>query len=175
MKNIVFRIVTWISIIGLGTYTLIEHYNKPKTAYIIIQDAYNQFDLKKEMEKKFIAIKNAKQKVLDSLAFELNLSAKTIDEKKGSNKYNETIYNRKREEFYQRRQSVQEDNNQLSKQYDQEILSQLNQYVSDYGKENHYEYIFGNDGNGSLMHADDALNVTRQIVQYINERYKGRK
>jgi outer membrane protein len=175
MKNKLIWIITWITIIGLGTYVIVDHYNKPKTAYIIIQEAYGKFDLKKDLEKKFIATKNKRQKILDSLTFELKLLTKAMDEEKGANKDKENLHNRKQAEFYQRRQTFEQDNNQLSKQYDQEILSQLDQYVSDYGKENHYEYIFGNDGNGSLMHADDALNVTKQVVQYINDRYKGKK
>jgi len=165
MKNKIVWTITWISIMGLGAYILIDHYNKPKTAYIIIQEAYSQFELKKELEKKFVSTKNTRQKTLDSLAFELKLLTKSIDSEHGKNKDKENSYNKKREAFYQRRQTFEEDNTQLSKQYDQEILSQLDQYVSDYGKENHYEYIFGNDGNGSLMHADDALNITKQVVQ----------
>jgi len=62
----------------------------------------------------------------------------------------------------------------LSAQYDKEILAQLNQYVRDFGAKNNYEYIFGNDGNGSLMYAQESNDLTRQVTEYINQKYAGK-
>ncbi len=178
MTNKVMWIVTWVVIIGVISFLFIQQGNKPKTGFILISDVYGSFDLKKQLEQKFTITKNARQKIVDSLAFELKLLAKKIDaekSEKSKSKTEEELYNTKRQEFYQRTQSFNEDNKELTKQYDQEILSQLNQYVKDYGKENNYQYIFGNDGNGSLMHAQEANNITKEIIEYINDKYKGKK
>lgn len=175
MKGVSMWVITWVAIISIAAFLIAEYGNRPKTGYIVIQEVYARFDLKKELEKKFELTKNTRQKVLDSLAFELKMLAKKIDSEKGKNREDEISYNRKREEFYQRRQTFSEDNDQLSRQYDQEILSQLNQYVSDYGKENNYKYIFGNDGNGSLMHAEESENITKEIIEFINKKYRGVK
>ena len=175
MNNKITLIITWIALIGLGIFTIREHYNKPKMAFISIQETYNRFELRKELETKFIAVKNIRQKVLDSLIVDLQILAKKTEEEKGKNKIWENLYNKKQEEFSIRSQNYKDQNAQLSKEYDQEILSQLNQYISDYGKENNFQYIFGNDGNGLLMHADSCFNVTNRVIEYINEKYKGKK
>jgi outer membrane protein len=70
---------------------------------------------------------------------------------------------------------LEEDNQVQTKKYDEEIITQLNQYVQDYGKEMGYAYIYGNNGEGSLMYADDARVITREMIEYVNNRYKGVK
>ena len=162
------------AIAAIAILLFVEHLNRPKLGYIIISEVYSKFELKKQLEHKFLSAKANRQKVLDSLGFDLRLLAKRIDAAKGKDRKDEDFYNSKREEFYRRTQMMEEDNNALSKQYDTEIFNQLNQYVRDYGKEFHYQFIFGNDGNGSLMHGEDDLNVTDDVVKYINRKYSGR-
>lgn len=161
--------------IGLVGWNIYQHLSIPRTAYILIQEVYNGFDLKKETEKKFLHTKNARDKVLDSLALEVQLLGKKIEAEQEKNTETINQFNTKREEYYQRRKTYEEDNNALSKQYDQEILTQLNQYVKDFGNEHNYTYIFGNDGNGSLMYGKDAKNVTPEVIEYINDKYRGIK
>jgi len=157
---------------GYITFSYIE---KPKTAYIFIPEVFEKFELKKDLEHKFLNTKNVRQKVLDSLAMQLRLLATKLDQEKIITKENETLYNNAREDFYKKRQTFEEDNKQLSREYDNEILTQLNQYVKDYGQENNYKYIYGNDNNGSLMYAEENLNISKEIIKYINKKYKGVK
>ncbi|HZK64303.1 MAG TPA: OmpH family outer membrane protein [Puia sp.] len=171
-KSAFFFALLFLLSLGWGIYM---HFSAPKTAFIIIQDVYNGYDMKKEMEKKFNQTKDARQKILDSLAFELNILGKKVQDEHEKNPANLEQFKSRREEYLQRKQNSEEDNNQLSKQYDQEILTQLNQYVKDYGKENGYTYIFGNDGNGSLMYAKEGKDISKQVIEYINEKYKGVK
>jgi len=168
-------IIVLLIVIGLMAVEAYHYFTTSKTAYVLIGEVYNKFDLKKELEKKLEFTKNARQKISDSLAFDLKLLAKKIDDDKAKNEQDVKLYNLKREEFVEKKRRLEEDNNTLTKQYDQEILTQLNQYVKDYGKENHYTYIHGNDGNGSLMYADESKNITEKVIEYINKKYKGEK
>lgn len=147
--------------------------NPEKTAFITIQDVYSNFDMKKEMEKKYTSVKNARDKILDSLNLELKILAGKIENSSKKDEAKMEDFNLKRDEFLQRKKSYEEDNDALSKKYDQEILSQLNQYVKDFGGKNGYTYIYGNDGNGSLMYANDERNITKEVVAFINDKYKG--
>lgn len=36
-----------------------------------------------------------------------------------------------------------------------------------------YRYIFGAEGSGVLMYADERNNITKEVIEYINARYKG--
>lgn len=145
----------------------------PKTGFIIIQEVYNGFDMKKETEQKYSKTKMARDKILDSLDLELKILARKIEQEQQKNRNSIDQFNIKRDEFLQRKQTYEEDNTALAKQCDQEILTQLNQYVKDFGKKNHYTYMFGNDGNGALMYADDVKDITKDVTAFINRKYKG--
>jgi Skp family chaperone for outer membrane proteins len=49
----------------------------------------------------------------------------------------------------------------------------MNQYVKDFGSKYGYTYIFGADGSGFLMYSLEANNITKEVKEYINSRYKG--
>ncbi len=166
-------LVFFVIVVVLSAFVIYQWQSAPKTGFVIIQDLYNSFEMKKEMEKKYKTVKVARDKILDSLAFELKTIANQIQSEKEKNKETINKFEIKREEYFKRKQTFEDDNEALSKQYDQEILTQLNQYTKDYGTAHNYTYVFGNDGNGSLMYADEKNNITKEVVSFINSKYKG--
>lgn len=76
-------------------------------------------------------------------------------------------------EYRLKQQQFTEDNALLTQQYQEQISNQLNQYLKDFTAANEYDYIFGATGDGSLMGAKDAYNVTDLVLNYANQRYKG--
>ncbi|HEY4798223.1 MAG TPA: OmpH family outer membrane protein, partial [Bacteroidia bacterium] len=117
-----------------------------------------------------------KQKhLLDSVAFELQMEDKALQSSAHPDKNNVLDFMRKKDEYTDRLKKFQKDNDEITHNYNQQILSQMNQYVQDYGKENGFTYIFGNDNNGSLMYAQDAQNVTKEVIKYLNQHYAGKK
>ncbi len=146
-----------------------------KTGYVIILDVYNQFSMKKELQKKYESSHSARKKIVDSLAMAVRMLAQKIQAEKVRDTSDIRIFNEKRMEYFERKHMIAQDDSAQMKQYDESILNQINQYVKDYAKENHYKYIFGNGGNGDLMAADESENITAAVTQYINERYEGKK
>ena len=169
-KLTLFLFVLLASVIA---WIIINQKQPPKTGFVYIQEVYNGFEMKKEQEKKFLQVKNARDKILDSLELELKILGAKIDSEKEKNKTTIEIFTTKRGEYLTRKKNYEEDNDALSKKYDKEIISQLNQYVKDYGEKNGYTYIWGNDGNGSLMYANELNNVTKEIIVFINRKYRG--
>jgi outer membrane protein len=168
--------LTWIAIGGfliIGAYLVYERMNKPRLGFIVIQQVFEGFSMKKEYENKFTAVKNARLKILDSLQLQLKLVANKLDQQNEKKQEDILEFKNGRDIFMQRKEQFENDNATLSAQYDQEILTQLNQYVKDFGEKNGYTYIFGNDGNGSLMYAEADNDLTKQIIEYVNGRYKG--
>ena len=169
-------IILYILVILMATYMGYEHFSqKTKMGYIVIQDVYNQFGLKKDLQRKYETSNKARKRLMDSLAMEVRMIGQKIDAEKGKDTSDIRLFKTKRMEYFERKQSIAQDDSAQMKQYDEQILTQLNQFVKDYGKENHYMCILGNGGNGALMQADESINITAQITQYINERYEGKK
>lgn len=156
-------------------YMGIQALSQPKTGFVIISELYNGFEMKKEMEQKYLGVKKARDKILDSLTLELKGLSQKIETEQEKNPNTIKEFTTKRTDYLQRKQAYEADNTALSQKYDQEILTQMNQYVKDYGAANGYTYVFGSDGNGALMYAKDANNITKQVIEYINSKYKGIK
>jgi outer membrane protein len=167
-----FVIILIVALISVNLYT---HFTKPKLALIEIQKVYDAFDLKKELETKFKSVQNQRKKVLDSLELELKLMYASFDKDIKKDDPRVTTFNVKKNYFIQKQQLTQEDDQALSQQYDKEILLQLSQYVKDFGKEKGYTYIFGTDGNGSVMYAHESVDISVDVISYINNKYKGLK
>ena len=70
MINKILWVIVFAYIIVLSVLT---YQNRSKTGYIIIEEVYNKFDLKKELEKQFNSIKTERKKILDSLELDLKL------------------------------------------------------------------------------------------------------
>lgn len=143
-----------------------------KVGYILIQKVYLKFDYKKELEAKFKMVNEKRASILDSMELELKvlygqLQQSTPDEKQLA------LFKVRKKEFLEKKNLFEEENAQMSKQFDEQIIKQLNQYVKNYGDENGYKFIYGSDGSGNIMYADSTLDISDKIVEYINKQYSG--
>jgi outer membrane protein len=157
--------------IALGWVVLSNGNSEQSTAYIEVAKVYDSFKMKKELEAKFTNVEQYRKSVLDSLELELQLMATTYEQTKSEDV--KTSYLVKKQEYLGKKKQFEEDNAMVSQQYTEEIFQQLNQYITEYGKEHGYQYIFGAEGSGSLMYANDSENITEEITSYVNEKYSG--
>jgi len=158
------KFLIWIvinSVIGVCViaYLVIRNIEKPDQAFVINQELFAGFNGRSELNQKLEYVKERHKQVLDSLFVQM----KNEKDEEGLKSLSE-----KSRKFIS-------DEQELSERYTQQIWKQINAYVNDYGKENDYEMIFGANGSGSLMYAREAVNVTDEVLEYINKRYEGEK
>lgn len=150
---------------------------KSQTAYVDIKKVFNNFEMKKELEAKYKVTQQKRDKILDSLEVNLRVISKHLNDQKASaKKLEESLivqFEAKRREYLNVKKRFQEDNAALSRQYDSQILEQINQYITEYGKKNNYDFIYGADGSGTLMYSNDKYNLSEEICVFINNKYKG--
>ena len=171
----VFIISAVAAILLQGVVTFIWLSARPKTAYINTESVYNSFDLKKKLERDLKETQSARQALLDSMRLQLEmLSLQLQQEDKKSDELLASRFNQMRENYFAKQREFEESNNALADQYTGQVWSQLNTYIKEFGANEDYEYIFGASGDGSLMYADDAVNVTDEISAFVNNRYQGR-
>lgn len=142
-------------------------------AFVELQSVFNEFEMTKQYKGKLETVLNARKSIADSL--QLNLTAQSKMLKQVNNKNDEKVQNflYEKEVYLEKMKQFQEDNVALKRQYDGEINKQLNQYIKEYGEKKGYRYIFGAEGSGVLMYADERNNITKEVIEYINARYKG--
>lgn len=158
-----------------GVFTLIwSSVRKNKTAYIKTEQVYNGFGLKKRLETDLKKTVDIRQHLLDSLRLQLDLfSMQLQDKNKKADSNLVNSFSSMRENYFRRQEEFRQSNESLAKQYTDQVWAQLNQYLADYGHQKGYEYIFGANGDGALMFADDAVNITDDVSAYVNTRFNG--
>jgi outer membrane protein len=146
-----------------------------KVGFVKIQQVFAGFNYKKELENNLKSVSLKRKNILDSLELELKILAKQIklDRKLDNKKAAE--FEAKKEVYLSKKKNFEDDNEQMVKQYDENIIKQLNQYVRDYGEKNKYQFIYGADGTGNLMFADSTYDLTNKVIEYVNERFNGGK
>jgi len=159
-----------IAILSMGV-SLYLFATAPQNAYIDIPKVYEAFLLKKELAAKFENTRNARQQVLDSLKLKLQVLKHHIDDPGSENEQKE--YQQILQEYYSQEERFAQDNQTQSNQYNDQVITQLNQYVADFGEKNNYDIIFGANSDGSIMYAKNVHDISEDIISYINMRYEG--
>jgi outer membrane protein len=167
-------IVILVLIVGLTAFFFFSKGKSGKTAWVDLPKVHSEFLLKKELEAKFIKTEQTRKAIVDSMEFELQVLARQINSNKGNDKKQMAVYQIKREQYVEKKEALELDNVNMQEQYNNQIMTQINQYMKDFGKQNGYEYIFGANGTGMLMYADEAKDVTTEAIEFINEKYKGK-
>jgi|SRR6185312_5108891 len=172
IKN--YLIILLIMLTTASIYFNYRSYSKEtKLGYIDIQGVFNEFNMKKDMQKKLVMGTSGIKARLDSMRLGLQAEKARLDAMKNPPKEDVGIFYQKREEYYMGSKNFENMKDSLTKQYDKQILGQLNQYVQEYGKANGYTYIFGSDQNGSIMYAGQGEDLTAEVIKYLNSKYAG--
>ena len=161
--KLILLIITLLTITTLINVLFVS--KKDKTGYILLNDVFEKFEMSKEYSSKIESIENKRMAILDSLKLEV-VKAEKISPK--DLEYSQQLYFYKKQEF-------EKSNEQVRTQLNEQIWTQLNQYVNDYGKENGYSYIYGANGDGSIMYVNEKLNLTSELITFVNRKYKGKK
>ncbi len=155
-----------IVLVGLTSFMVYKR--SFKYQWINTYKVYNEFDLKKQFQKKSETIFLHRKMILDSLELEIKYLYTNLNE---GDKSLFTDFELKKKRYLAKKHQFDEDNIELEKQYNEQILTQLNQYLVDYSKENDIEMLLGADGKGTIIYADDKYDVTEDVVRYVNQKF----
>lgn len=147
-----------------------------KTAYVELKKVFDGFQMKSDLERKYKDTEKLRARILDSLSINLKVMSKHFNEIGDKRKITDSEweqYNYRKEELMNLSRKYQEENLNLSQQYDKQILERMTQYVIEFGKQHDYDMIYGADGNGTLMYARQENNISDEIIEFINNKYRG--
>ncbi len=158
------KIVQWVLVIwllGITVFMVMAYSSKP-AAYVDLNQVYQNFDLTKELTEKYDHVKSLRKIHLDSLEVEI------LKLDKESEKYNKyaSLYGSYQQDYTQEIE-------RLGLQYDDQIWKQINTYVKDFGSHSKYDIILGVKGEGQVMYGAQDLDVTDEMLTYINKKYEG--
>ncbi|MGD1847898.1 MAG: OmpH family outer membrane protein [Salibacteraceae bacterium] len=157
----------------LGATLFLGACSDPKTGYVDNVALYNQFELKQELEGRYLAYKQQTEKELDSIKVELKALATTLDNSEDKAPEQVREFNRIRQQFLERQNRIQQEEEELSNAYTEQVWEHLNTYLREYGEENEFAYILGGSGQGNIMYSSEQNDMTNELVDYVNKKYRG--
>lgn len=115
-------------------------------------------EMKRIGEKEF----NLKKIVLDSLYTKLQSPIISEIEKK-------TVM----QQFIQKKEALQEFNQDFAREESYKIWTRIYSYTIDFSKEKKYQLIIGSENKRPVLYATESIDVTNELLAYINKKYEG--
>lgn len=165
MKNSRYIILIILLLLTVIVFLYVKKENT-EVVYVRLEEVYDKFNMKTELERQFKSVEIKRKNLIDSLEFQ----AKQVQINGTKEQYGDAV-----ELYVQKRRELENANDELSKQFDEQIWKQLNSYCKEFGKENNFKYVLGTDGSGTIMYADENNDVTQKLIDFINKRYNGGK
>jgi outer membrane protein len=87
-------------------------------------------------------------------------------------KLSEELLKTKQQQFMQYQQALEQKAQQESGKIREKIISEVNSYLKEFGESHSYKFILGATANGSLVYANQAYDVTDDVINGLNQKYQ---
>ena len=141
-----------------------------KEGYIDMIKLNDQFELKIDLQNDLDQELKKGHQIIDNLKLEIqrvyNDSLTLGNDRFITIKQLQTDIEAKTYEYAQKEQ-------ELTEKYNAQILTQLNEYLKQFGEENNIDILFGASGQGTLLYGKEKYDLTEQCIAFVNGKYKG--
>ena len=101
------------------------------------------------------------QQRIDSLGTELQSLTKT----------SVAFRNVKEQQLLHYREAVQQQAQRENQRMTQAVLSEINAYIKQYGKQHNYTFILGATDTGNIVYAAEGTDISEDVLKGLNEQY----
>lgn len=150
-------------IIVVALINYLQSNNQEDIAYINNIQLFNSFNMTKDIKTLEEAKINAQGKELDSL-YALLQSKKDKESVSLKNIQQQIAYKSK---------SFQELQDDYTHNLSKNVWNRLHIYIKEYAQAHNLKIILGTSGNGNVMFAEEAIDITNQILEFSNKKYEG--
>jgi outer membrane protein len=163
----------------IGGYTLYKTMKISEVKYVRSADLIYGYVGMKEAQEKQQSVKESQNARLDTLQMDFQL---------GVNQYNKDYATLSKQERETREKLLTLQQNNLE-QYSRKIeniikeqdlkltegvLNQVNAFVEEYAKAKGYDLILGTTTSGNILYAKHDMDITKEVLEALNEHYKGK-
>jgi Skp family chaperone for outer membrane proteins len=154
----------------LVSLSILTFSSKDKTiSYIDLRKVYDNFQLKSELESKFKTETSISQDRIESIDLLLDSIENKFEE--GNLEFSQA--NQISRNLNTERQNLQFGIEQLQLKYDQQINSQLQSYLNEFGEQQDVKLLLALDKDATILYEDSTLNLSDQAIEFINKKYNG--
>lgn len=166
--------VFYLGCIGVLCWAVFFRSNEQKFGYIDVKKVFSEFQLKKDLEKKYTDQMSGKKKKIDDMSFELQQMGIELESSSKPDQKKMNDFVTKRKQYMELVKIYDDENSKINSEYDEQIIKQMNIYVKEYGDANNYSMILGSMGNGNIMQAKEVYDITEPVIEFINKKYAGK-
>lgn len=156
-----------------------ESNNNSKTAYVDTSVLMKDYQEAKDIEAKYKAKATVMEKKLDGEIARFKSDATNFQKNAQAN--GQAWAQQKGQELQQREQQLQGAQQQMMQQLQEQsssemdtVVKQVKKFIKEYGKQNNYQYIYGTGVPSTILYAEDQYDITKEILDLLNEKYKSR-
>lgn len=77
------------------------------------------------------------------------------------------------QQFVQGKEELEQFNQNFASEQSSKIWSRINSYTSEFSKENKYQLVIGSENKRTVLFADEKIDVTNELLTYLNKKYEG--
>ena len=167
------RKITSLTLSGLISFILMGCGSKPlKTGYIDINQINREFKVAIRYNEYIKALEKEGNIKLLSFREEIDLMEKNAAIFKFENEKNhEDLIKRivkKKEMYFSEEKTIKKNILDSINTYRDKLNLQINNLIYSYALENAFDYVYSPAGSGTFMYADSNLNITNEVVYYLN-------
>ena len=174
MKEKIFKGTVLLTVLGLFVFVGFKMPSNSKVAYVNSYDLYEGFTMKKELEQELERFVQSRKPVIDSLEMLLEVKGKTLRLQREPAPDQIIDYERTLEQYEAVKLDFEQKHQELVASYSDQIWTRLNEYTTTYGKKHGYDFIYGANGNGTIMHASESNDITGDVLNFCNEKFEGK-
>ena len=166
-----------ILILGISLFVFSCQKTDNKTAYIDTLELLKNYDEAKDLETKY---KNKADEMGGDLKKEIEVFQAQAASFQADAQKNGQVWAQKRGNELQKKeqqltyaqQAIQQQLQEESGKEMDSLKSNLKKFIKEYGKKNGYKYIYGTGEVATVLYAEDKLDITKEITQLLNDKYK---
>lgn len=176
MNKLALPIAVLALIASVASYFLLQ--SNSELVYVDVNkllEGYNRTTAEREAFAKKTKVLKAN---VDSLVTNWQSELKAYEKERASMSKKEVelkqeLLNNKQQQLNNYQQAIQKQIQEEDQKMTQTVVNDINDYVKEYGKNHGYPIIFGAGGSGNIMYAEDASDLTAEVLIGLNEQYTG--
>jgi outer membrane protein len=115
-------------------------------------------EMRRAGEKEF----NSRKSILDNLYSNLQSPSISASERK-----------QLMQQFIQGKEELEQFNQVFGSEQSSKIWARIKSYTDEFSKNKNYKLVIGSDNKQTVLFADEKIDVTNELLTYINKKYEG--
>ncbi|MFC4221157.1 OmpH family outer membrane protein [Flagellimonas marina] len=170
-----------ISVLALVSSLTTFFISQPKSesVYVDVNRLLENYERTKVDREAFTEKANVMKANVDSLMTDWQDELKTYEKERSSMTKKELalkqeLLQNKQQQINNYQQAIQKQIQEEDQKMTQTVVNDINDFVKEYGKKYGHRIIFGAQGNGNIMYAEEGADLTDKILEGLNQQYHGK-